>query len=101
MDGNISGRFLIELGVSKGFVRTAFTIMDKIDSERNAILDLINALFMIGNLRQIPKITLSSEQLRLSESMEPYSWDKFYIANHVQLRHFLAHDGSEASGGGS
>ena len=83
---------LIRGGASPQFVRMAFAIMDKIDSERNAIIELMNSLFRLSSLRQLPSITLSSQLLELSEHMRQYSWDEFYLRTHAELRSFLESD---------
>ena len=85
-------RDLIWNGASPQFVRKALDIMDRIDSERNAIIELMNGLFHIANLRQLPSITLSSKQLELSEHMRPYSWNEFYLREHELLRQFSESD---------
>lgn len=74
---------------SQQFVRKAFAIMDKIDSERNAIIELMNSLFRLANLRELPYITLSSQQLELSEDMRKYEWEHFFLRTHDFLRRFL------------
>lgn len=80
---------LIEKGASQQFAKKAFDIMDRIDSERNAIIELMNGLFHLADLRQLPPITLSSQLLQLSAQMRPYSWDKFFLRAHEYLGNFL------------
>jgi hypothetical protein len=81
---------LIRDGVaSQRFVRKAFAVMDKIDSERNAIIELMNSLWRLANVRELPYITLSSQQLELSKDMRQYDWDHFFVRSHDFLRRFL------------
>jgi hypothetical protein len=87
---------LIANGVSPDFVREAIGIMDKIDSERNAINKLLNSLLSVAGLGQLPAITLSSRQLRVSADMPEYDWGHYYLRTHRELREFLG-DTKEAS----
>jgi hypothetical protein len=80
---------LVSSGATQQFVRRSFAIMDKVDSERNAILELMNSLFRLANLRALPSITLSTQQLELSKDMRPYDWDNFFVRSHDFFRRFL------------
>lgn len=86
---------LIESGVPHNSIRQAFSLMDQIDSERNAVLDKLNLLLNEANIRPLPLITLSSEQLKVSQEIElnngegPQRWDLFYLRTHGFLRQFL------------
>jgi hypothetical protein len=86
---------LIKQGVSQNFVQKAFALMDRIDTERNFILKRANSLFVRAGLREIPPITTSTEQLRVSSELDrtaggpSYRWDLFYLRTHTFLSEFL------------
>ncbi|MER6473468.1 toll/interleukin-1 receptor domain-containing protein [Streptomyces collinus] len=75
---------------SRGHIRDAISLMDRVDLGRNSILRIANGLFQIAGLAEVPEITLSSRLIQLSEKMEPYNWDRFYLRNHALLRDFLS-----------
>jgi hypothetical protein len=80
---------LIGLGVSQDFVRAAIAIMDRIDSERNAITELINSLLSLAELTPLLRITMSSDLLELSAHMRENDWEHHYLRTHHALREFL------------
>lgn len=88
-------RDLIDAGVSQDFIRQAFSLMDQIDSERNTVLGRFNLLLNEANIRPLPLITLSSEQLKVSQEIElnngegPQLWEMFYLREHRFIRQFL------------
>jgi hypothetical protein len=85
---------LIMRGVSQSFVQKAFALMDRIDTERNFILKRVNSLFVQAGLPEIPSITTSTEQLRVSSELARtedgrHRWDLFYLGSHAMLSEFL------------
>jgi hypothetical protein len=78
--------------VDKSFVRTAFEYMDRIDTQRNAVLELLNGLFEKEGDR-IPPIPISSHLLVESEKMDRegrrYDWRNFYLRAHEMISAFL------------
>ena len=78
--------------VDKSFVRTAFEYMDKIDTQRNAVLELLNGLFEKEGDR-IPPIPISSQLLAESAKMDSqgrtYEWQNFYLREHAMISAFL------------
>ena len=80
-------------GVKRATVRSMFEYMDRIDSLRNAVLELINpAPYQSSGL--IERITLSSELLKRSAEMDEqgrtYEWDNYYLRCHQEITEFLA-----------
>jgi len=86
---------LIGLGVSHAFVQRAFALMDRIDAERNTVIDRANKLFAVAGFPAMPRIIASTEQLRVSAELDrvaggpSYAWDHFYLRCHVELNAFL------------
>jgi hypothetical protein len=71
------------LGLPKDRMKRAIDIMDQVDSERNAIIFILNHLFEYTGAPRLPEITLSSELIKLSAVLDKlglqYSWPLYYF----------------------
>jgi hypothetical protein len=64
--------------------------MDEIDNARNAMVKQVNNLFTKYNIACLPLITLSSDQVKLSErNIEVNDWNRYYIREHKGLLPFV------------
>jgi hypothetical protein len=97
-------RHLIDGGVPQKLVMDMLDLMDRVDSERNALLKKLNALLEKSQLRVLPYVTLSSVQLKRSAELErdggrgPQRWDDFYLSAHRELSKFLTSSDSTSRG---
>lgn len=81
---------MIDAGASVRYVREAFSMMDQVDSARNAVLTLLNSLLAPAQLTEFEMIPLSSVLLEQSAHIREYDWEHFYLSGHESIRRFLA-----------
>jgi hypothetical protein len=67
-------------------MKTALCLMDRIDSQRNSVVHILNHLFEYAGVPKLPEIKLSSELIQISAILEKlgleYSWDLYYFRSH-------------------
>jgi TIR domain-containing protein len=87
---------LIRGGLTPQALSDSLELMDKIDEMRNSILKQMNTLLLARGLKLLPYITLSSDQLVLSQKLEENGgqgsqrWDDFYLRMHRSISGHLA-----------
>ena len=80
---------LEKLSRSREEMSKALSLMDRIDSERNAIVSILNALFEKSGVPKIPEISRSSDLVYASATLEKlgleYLWDLYYVRTHRMI----------------
>jgi hypothetical protein len=84
----------------KSRIEEALALMDRIDSERNAVVMILNHLFEYAGAPQLPGITMSSKLIEISAILEKlgleYSWPVFYFRSHRAIMQKLDPDRYDA-----